>query len=185
MINELHATTKGHMEQAVEHVRQELATLRTGRANPRMVDHVKVEYYGSHQPLKTMAGISAPEPRLLVVEPYDKSQVNNIVKAIQLADLGLNPASDGNVIRLPIPELTEERRRDLVKVAHQVVEEGKVSIRNVRRDANNELKQLAKNHDISEDNLHRAMDNFQELTDEHITILDEMLVTKENEIMHD
>jgi ribosome recycling factor len=185
MLNELHADAKGHMELAVEHVRQELATLRTGRANPRMVDHIKVEYYGSHQPLKTMAGISAPEPRLLVVEPYDKSQVNNIVKAIQLADLGLNPASDGNVIRLPIPELTEERRKELVKVAHQVVEEGKVSIRNVRRDANNELKLLAKSHDISEDNQHRAMENFQELTDEHITILDDMLTTKEKEIMHD
>ncbi|UCH10145.1 MAG: ribosome recycling factor [Fidelibacterota bacterium] len=185
MINKLHAETRAHMEQAVEHARQELATLRTGRANPRMVDHIKVEYYGSHQPLKNMAGISAPEPRLLVVEPYDKSQLNNIVKAIQLADLGLNPTSDGNVIRLPIPELTEERRKELVKVAHQVVEESRISIRNVRRDANNELKQLSKSHDISEDNLHRAMDNFQELTDEHITILDEMLVTKEKEIMHD
>lgn len=183
MINELHANSKTRMEQAVEHVRQELATLRTGRANPRMVDHVKVEYYGSHQPLKTLANISAPEPRLLMVEPYDKTQIGNIMKAIQLADLGLNPISDGNVIRLPIPELTEERRKELVKVAHQVVEEGKVTMRNVRRDANNDLKQLAKDHDISEDNLHRAMDNFQELTDEHIKLLDELLVTKEKEIM--
>ncbi len=185
MINELHANLKGRMDQTVEHVRQELATLRTGRANPRMVDHVKVEYYGSHQPLKNLANISAPEPRLLVVEPYDKTQTVNIVKAIQLADLGLNPVSDGNVIRLPIPELTEERRKELVKVAHQVVEEGKVTLRNVRRDANNELKQLAKSHDISEDNLHRAMDNFQELTDEHIAILDELLAAKEQEILHD
>jgi len=185
MINELHANSKDRMDQAVEHVRQELATLRTGRANPRMVDHVKVEYYGSNQPLKTLANISAPEPRLLVVEPYDKTQIGNIMKAIQLADLGLNPISDGNVIRLPIPELTEERRKELVKVAHQVVEEGKVTMRNVRRDANNDLKQLAKDHDISEDNLHRAMDNFQTLTDEHIVILDELLATKEQEILHD
>ncbi|UCH62458.1 MAG: ribosome recycling factor [Fidelibacterota bacterium] len=185
MINELHANSKEHMDQTVEHVRQELATLRTGRANPRMVDHVKVEYYGSHQPLKNLANISAPEPRLLVVEPYDKTQIGNIVKAIQLADLGLNPISDGNVIRLPIPELTEERRKELVKVAHQLVEESKVTLRNVRRDANNELKQLAKSHDISEDNLHRAMDNFQALTDEHITILDELLAAKEQEILHD
>ncbi len=185
MINELHANSKDRMDQTVEHVRQELATLRTGRANPRMVDHVKVEYYGSHQPLKNLANISAPEPRLLVVEPYDKTQSVNIVKAIQLADLGLNPVSDGNVIRLPIPELTEERRKELVKVAHQVVEEGKVTLRNVRKDANNELKQLAHNHDISEDNLHRAMDNFQELTDEHIVILDELLAAKEQEILHD
>ncbi len=185
MINELHANLKDRMDQTVEHVRQELATLRTGRANPRMVDHVKVEYYGSLQPLKNLANISAPEPRLLVVEPYDKTQTSSIVKAIQLADLGLNPASDGNVIRLPIPELTEERRKELVKVAHQVVEEGKVTMRNVRRDANNELKQLATSHDISEDNQHRAMNNFQELTDEHIVILDELLTAKEQEIMHD
>jgi ribosome recycling factor len=185
MINELHANLKDRMDQTVEHVRQELATLRTGRANPRMVDHVKVEYYGSHQPLKNLANISAPEPRLLVVEPYDKTQTVNIVKAIQLADLGLNPVSDGNVIRLPIPELTEERRKELVKVAHQVVEEGKVTLRNMRRDANNELKHLAQSHDISEDNLHRAMDNFQELTDEHIVILDELLGAKEQEILHD
>jgi len=185
MINELHANSKDRMDQTVEHVRQELATLRTGRANPRMVDHVKVEYYGSHQPLKNLVNISAPEPRLLVVEPYDKTQIGNIVKAIQLADLGLNPISDGNVIRLPIPELTEERRKELVKVAHQMVEEGKVTLRNVRRDANNELKQLAKSHDISEDNLHRAMDNFQTLTDEHITILSELLTAKEQEILHD
>ncbi len=185
MINELHANLKDRMDQTVEHVRQELATLRTGRANPRMVDHVKVEYYGSHQPLKNLANISAPEPRLLVVEPYDKTQTGNIVKAIQLANLGLNPASDGNVIRLPIPELTEERRKELVKVAHQVVEEGKITMRNVRRDANNELKQLAKSHDISEDNQHRAMNNFQELTDENITILDELLAVKEQEILHD
>ena len=185
MINELHANSKDHMDQTVEHVRQELATLRTGRANPRMVDHVKVEYYGSHQPLKNLANISVPESRLLVVEPYDKTQIGNIVKAIQLADLGLNPISDGNVIRLPIPELTEERRKELVKVAHQVVEEGKVTLRNVRRDANNELKQLSKSHDISEDNLHRAMDNFQTLTDEHITILSELLTAKEQEILHD
>ncbi len=185
MINELHANLKDRMGQTVEHVRQELATLRTGRANPRMVDHVKVEYYGSHQPLKNLANISAPEPRLLVIEPYDKTQTVNIVKAIQLADLGLNPVSDGNVIRLPIPELTEERRKELVKVAHQVVEEGKVTLRNVRRDANNELKHLAQSHDISEDNLHRAMDNFQELTDEHIVLLDELLTAKEQEILHD
>ncbi len=185
MINKLHAEAKANMDQAIEHVRQELATLRTGVANPRMVDHVKVEYYGSHQPLKTLAGISAPEPRLLVIEPYDKTQINNIVKAIQLADLGLNPASDSNVIRLPIPELTAERRQELAKVAHQIVEEGKVSVRNVRRDVNSELKQLAKSHDISEDNLHRAMENFQDLTDEHIKILDELLTTKEKEILKD
>lgn len=185
MINELHANAKTHMDQAIEHVRQDLATLRTGRANPRMVDHVKVDYYGSSQPLKTLANVSAPEPRLLVIEPYDKTQLDNIEKAISLANLGFTVSNDGHVLRLPVPELTEERRKELVKVAHHTVEEGRVTVRNIRREANNELKDHAKEHEISEDNLHRAMDNFQELTDEHIKILDELLATKENEILND
>ncbi len=185
MINELHLQAKQNMDKTIEHVQQELATLRTGRANPRMVDHVKVDYYGSLQPLKTLANVSAPEPRLLVVEPYDKSQLDVVEKAILLANLGMSPNNDGNVIRLPLPELTEERRSEMVKVAHQLVEEGKVTVRNIRRDANNELKQLAKEHDISEDNLHRAMDNFQELTDGHIKLLDEIQSVKEHEILND
>ncbi|MEE9466075.1 MAG: ribosome recycling factor [Candidatus Neomarinimicrobiota bacterium] len=185
MLNEIHAAAKTKMDESLEHVRKELATLRTGRANPRMVDHVKADYYGSLQPLKTMANISAPEPRLLVVEPFDKTQLGNIEKAILLANLGMTPNNDGNVIRLPLPELTEERRAELVKVAHQLVEEGKVSVRNIRRDVNNELKELSKAHEISEDNLHRAMDNFQELTDEHVKILEEILATKEQEILND
>ncbi len=185
MINELHIQAKQKMDLAIEHVRQELATLRTGRANPRMVDHVKVDYYGSLQPLRTLANVSAPEPRLLVVEPYDKSQIGVVEKAIMLANLGMSPNNDGTVIRLPLPELTEERRSELVKVAHQLAEEGKVTVRNIRRDANNELKQLAKEHDISEDNLHRAMDNFQDLTDEHIRLLDEIQSVKEQEILND
>ncbi len=185
MINELHANAKAHMDEAIEHVRKELATLRTGRANPRMVDHVKVDYYGSLQPLKNMASISAPEPRLLVVEPYDKSQISAVEKAILLADLGLNPTNDGSVIRMPVPELTEERRHDLVKVAHQTAEEGKVTVRNVRRDTNAELKNMVKDNSISEDNLHREMDNIQELTDHHIKLLDELLAAKEQEILHD
>lgn len=183
MINELHHQVSTRMDQALDHVRQELATLRTGRANPRMVDHVKVEYYGTHQPLRSLANITAPEPRLLVVEPYDKSQMSTIERSIQLANLGLTPANDGNVIRLPIPELTEERRHELVKVAHQMVEEGKVAVRNIRRDANNELKLIAKNHEISEDNLHRAMENIQKMTDDHIQFLDNLLAEKEQEIM--
>ena len=185
MINELHADSKARMDQAIEHVRQELATLRTGRANPRMVDQVRVDYYGSYQPLKTLASVSAPEPRLLVIEPYDKTQLDNIGKAIAQANLGFTVNNDGNVLRLPVPELTEERRKDLVKVAHHTIEEGRVAVRNIRREANNELKAHAKEHEVSEDNLHRAMDNFQELTDEHIKILDELLATKENEILND
>lgn len=185
MINDLHIESKKRMDHAIEHVRQELATLRTGRANPHMLDHVKVDYYGTLQPLKAVASISAPEPRLLVVEPFDKSQLQTVEKAIQLENLGLTVNNDGQVIRLPVPELTEERRRELAKVAHMMVEEGKVTVRNIRRDANNDLKHMAKEHDISDDNLHRAMDNFQELTDEHIKILDELLVVKEKEIMND
>jgi ribosome recycling factor len=183
MINELHNQASTRMDQALDHVRQDLATLRTGRANPRMVDHVKVEYYGTHQPLRSLANVTAPEPHLLVVEPYDKGQIGTIERAIQLANLGLNPANDGNLIRLPVPELTEERRRELVKVAHQMVEDGKVAVRNIRRDTNNELKQLAKNHDISEDNLHRAMENIQEMTDNHIQFFDDLLTEKQKEIM--
>ena len=183
MINELHHQVSTRMDQALEHLRQELATLRTGRANPRMVDHVKVEYYGTHQPLRSLANITAPEPRLLVVEPYDKSQIGTIERSIQLANIGLTPANDGNVIRLPVPELTEERRLELVKVAHQMAEESKVTVRNIRRDANNELKQISKNHEISEDNLHRAMENIQKMTDDHIQLLDNLLTEKEQEIM--
>ncbi|MCK4578861.1 MAG: ribosome recycling factor [Candidatus Marinimicrobia bacterium] len=185
MINELHISLQQKMNNAVEHVRNELATLRTGRANPRMIDHVKIDYYGSLQPLKILANISAPEPRLLVVEPFDKTQIGNIEKSILLANIGMTPSNDSNVIRLPIPELTEERRGELVKVAHEVVEEGKVSIRNARRDTNHDLKTLAKDESISDDNVHRAMDNFQELTDNHIKELDEILNVKEQEILHD
>ncbi len=185
MINEIHAAAQERMDQAIEHTQGELASLRTGRANPRMVDHIKVDYYGSLQPLKTLANISVPEPRLLVVEPYDKSQIGEVEKAIMKADIGMMPNSDGNVLRLQIPELTEERRRALVKLAHEMVEEGKVSVRNIRRDANQELKEHAKSHEISEDNLHRALDNFQDLTDAHIKQLEELQKVKEEEILND
>lgn len=167
----------------MEHARGELASLRTGRANPRMVDQIKVDYYGSEQPLKTLANISVPEARLLVIEPFDKSQIVEVEKAILRADTGMTPNNDGNVIRLQVPELTAERRKEMVKLAHQIIEEGKVAVRNIRRDVNNEIKSQAGEHDISEDNLHRAMENFQELTDGHIKTLDEMLKIKEEEIL--
>ena len=185
MINELHESSKNRMSLAVEHARNELATLRTGRANPRMVDHIKVDYYGTLTLLKTLATISVPEPRLLVIEPFDKSQIGDVEKAINMADVGLMPNSDGSVIRLKVPELTEERRKDLVKLAHEIAEEGRISIRNIRRDANNELKALGENEHISEDNIHRALDNFQEITDSHIKELDELLTAKEGEILND
>ena len=185
MINELHESAKNRMGLAVEHARSELATLRTGRANPRMVDHIKVDYYGTPTLLKTLATISVPEPRLLVIEPFDKSQIGEVEKAINMADVGMMPNSDGNVIRLKVPELTEERRKDMVKLAHEIAEEGRVAIRNIRRDANNELKALGETEHISEDNIHRALDNFQEITDTHIKDLDELLTAKEGEILND
>lgn len=172
------------MDGALEHARGELAILRTGRANARMVDHIKVDYYGSEQPLKTLANISVPEARLLVIEPFDKSQIAAVEKAILQADIGMMPNNDGNVIRLQVPELTEERRKEMVKLAHQIIEEGKVAVRNIRRDVNNEIKGQAGEHDISEDNLHRAMENFQSLTDGHIKSLDDMLKVKQEEILN-
>lgn len=185
MINELHESSRNRMGQAVEHARNELATLRTGRANPRMVDHIKVDYYGSPTPLKTLANISVPEPRMLVIEPFDKSQIGEVEKAINMADVGMTPNNDGNVIRLKVPELTEERRKDMVKLAHEIAEEGRIAIRNIRRDANNELKELGETEHISEDNIHRALDNFQEITNSHIKDIDELLTAKEGEILND
>lgn len=185
MINELHESARTRMDQAVEHARNELATLRTGRANPRMVDQIKVDYYGSPTPIKSLANVSVPEPRMLVIEPFDRSQIGEVEKAIQIADIGMTPNSDGNVIRLKVPELTEERRKDLVKLAHEIVEEGRIAVRNIRRDANNELKTLGETEHISEDNIHRALDNFQEITDGHIKALDESLAIKEGEILND
>lgn len=185
MINELHESARTRMDQAVEHARNELATLRTGRANPRMVDQIKVDYYGSPTPIKSLANVSVPEPRMLVIEPFDRSQIGEVEKAIQIADIGMTPNSDGNVIRLKVPELTEERRKDLVKLAHEIVEEGRIAVRNIRRDANNELKTLGETEHISEDNIHRALENFQEITDGHIKALDESLTIKEGEILND
>ncbi len=185
MINELHVVIQEQMRTAIDHVRAEMASLRTGRANPRMVDQIKVDYYGSMQALKMLANINIPEPRMIVIEPFDKTQMKAIERAIMTADIGITPNSDGNVIRLPLPGLTEERRNEMVKLAHGIAEEGKVSIRNARRDGNNELKKLESSHDISEDNMHRAMDNFQELTDSFIKELDELLTGKQTEILND
>jgi len=171
------------MKKAVEHLRQELASVRTGKATTALLDPVKVEYYGSNVPLNQVAGISAPEPRLLVVHPWDRAMVPVVEKAILKADLGFNPASDGTVIRVPIPALTEERRKDLVKVVKKMVEEGRVSVRNLRRDGNEEIKKLEKDGKISEDSSHAAQNEIQELTDKHIKLMDELLAKKEAEIM--
>jgi len=174
---------KQRMEKAVEVTRREFASIRTGRATTVLLDGIKVEAYGSTVPLVQVASMSAPEPRLLVVQPWDRSLIPDVEKAIQRSDLGLTPSNDGTVIRLPIPQLTEDRRKDLVRLVRRVAEEGRVAIRNVRRDSNEDLKKREKTKEISEDESHRLGDEIQELTDEYIAELDEALSRKEKEIM--
>lgn len=171
------------MKAAVDHTRAELASIRTGRANPALLDKVTVNYYGTMLPVNQVANISAPEPRLLVVAPWDKSMVPEIQKAITTSDLNLNPSSDGAVLRIPLPTLTEERRKDLVKVVGKKTEEGKVAIRNVRREGIEELRKREKKHEISEDDLHRVQDEVQQLTDDFVAQLDELRIAKEEELM--
>jgi len=171
------------MEAAVAAARKSFAGVRTGRANASLLDRVIVEYYGTPTPLNQLATISAPEPRLLVVQPWDKSQIPAIEKAILQSDLGLVPTSDGSVIRIAIPQLTEERRRELVRVVRKDAEEHRVAIRNVRRDANEMLKSLEKEKEISEDEARRAQERVQELTDRYIQEIDRLLQAKEQEIM--
>ncbi len=175
--------TDENMRKAVEATLRDLRAIRTGRANPAILDSLRVDYYGSQTPINQMATIGVPEPRMIVVQPWDKTAIDAIVKAIQSSDLGITPSTDGVVIRLPFPPLTEDRRRDLVKVAHRLAEEGKVSIRNVRRDANEMLKDAAKSGDISEDERDRLMDVVQDMTDEHTTQIDELVESKVKEIM--
>ncbi|WP_040957086.1 ribosome recycling factor [Virgibacillus sp. SK37] len=172
--------TKDKMKQAVQAFSKNLATVRAGRANPSLLDSVYVDYYGASTPLNQLASVSAPEARLLVITPYDKSAISEVEKAIQKADLGLSPSSDGNVIRINIPALTEERRRDLVKVVGKFAEESRVQIRNVRRDANDQLK---KESDLPEDDLRNAQDDVQKLTDKFIAEVDQLAKEKEKEIL--
>jgi ribosome recycling factor len=183
MIEDVKKDVKHRMEQAVEAVRQELSKLRTGKASPAILDGITVNYYGTNTPLRQVANVSAPEPRLLVVQPWDRGLLGEIEKTIQKSDLGLNPTNDGIVIRIPIPALTEERRQSLVKVAKKITEDGRVAIRNVRRDANEKLKKLEKDSKISEDELRRSQDETQKITDEYIKKLDEILALKEKDIM--
>lgn len=183
MIEKVKKEAKERMEKAVEAVRSDFTKLRTGKATPALMDGLTVSYYGSSVPLKQVANISAPEPRLLVVQPWEKSLLTEIEKAIQKSDLGFNPTNDGIVIRIPIPQLTEERRKDLVKIAKRDAEEGRVSIRNIRRDANDKLKKAEKASEISEDQMHDAQNEVQKLTDEYVKKIDNVLELKEKEIM--
>jgi ribosome recycling factor len=179
----IYADTEENMGKALEAMRKEFASIRTGKATPSLLDGIKVDYYGTMTPLSQVANISAPDGRLLVIQPWEKKLIPEIVKAIQKSDLGLNPQSDPNVVRLPIPPLTEERRKDLVKVAKKVAEEGKVAIRNVRRDSNDAFKKAEKDKEISEDESRKGQDRVQEITDDHIEKIEEMLKKKEQEIM--
>jgi ribosome recycling factor len=171
------------MHKSVETIQQEFAKIRTGRATTALLDGIKVSYYGSMVPLSQAATITTPEPRLLVIQPWDKNMIGEIEKAILKSDLGLTPSNDGTFIRIPIPQLSEERRHDLVKLVRKFAEEGRIAIRNVRRDANDHLKRMQKNHEISEDELSVVLDEIQELTDKYITDIDDLLKKKEHEIM--
>ena len=183
MIDKIYNETKEKMENSIENFRYELNKIRTGKASASILDGIKVNYYGSVVPLKQAANIAVPEVRLITIQPWDKTMIGEVEKAILKSDLGLTPLNDGHIIRLPIPALTEERRKDLVKQTKRIGEEIKVSVRNARRDANESLKSSEKSSDISEDDSHRAQDNIQELTGVYSKKVDEILKVKESEIM--
>lgn len=183
MSNEMIKSAEEKMNKSVSSFRRELATIRAGRANPSILDKVQVEYYGALTPLNQLTNISVPEGRLLVVQPYDKSSLGDIERAIQKADLGLSPSNDGNIIRIAIPALTEERRKELVKLVKKYSEDAKVAIRNVRRDTNDELKKSEKNGDITEDDLRRYTEEVQNLTDKSVGQIDSIASEKEKDIM--
>lgn len=183
MLKDIYKETREKMHKTVEAVHHELQTVRTGKASPHLLDTVKVEAYGTTMPLNQVATISAPEPRLLTVTAFDKSTVGDIVKGIQKADLGLNPSVDGALIRLPIPQLNEERRKELVRHSKQIAENGRVAARNIRRDANDHVKKMEKASDISEDQAADGLDEIQKITDDTIKEIDEMLEKKEKDLM--
>ena len=183
MIDDLLQDARERMEKSVEAIRHEFGSVRTGRASPALLDRINVDYYGTQTPLKQLATISASEGRLLTVQPYDKSSIKSIEKAILESDVGLTPNSDGTVIRLAIPELTEERRKQLVKVVHSIAEEGRVAVRNVRRDVMHDLRELKGEGDVGSDDEHRAEGELQKLTDGKIGELDALMKGKEAEIL--
>ena len=181
-IDDLIQDATRRMDKSVEAAQTEFSTLRTGRASPALLDRVQIDYYGQQTPLKQLATIGAPEPRLLTIQPFDPNSVATIERAIQESDLGLTPSNDGTVIRLAFPPLTEERRRDLVKLAHDRAEEGRVSVRNVRRHSKETLERLEREHAISEDDLRRAEKELQRLTDQFVADIEERLEHKEREL---
>jgi ribosome recycling factor len=174
---------KRRMDRTIESTKHEFNSVRTGRASASLLDRIQVSYYGTKTPLVQLATVGVPEPRLLTITPYDKNAMRDIERAIQESDLGLTPSNDGKLIRLPIPQLTEERRKDLVKIVRQMAEEGRVAVRNVRRDAIKHLEDLAKGGDVGDDDERAAEGRVQKLTDEHVAKIDELLKRKEAEIM--
>jgi ribosome recycling factor len=183
LIDELLADARDRMSKSVESMRHEFGSVRTGRASPALLDRINVDYYGTSTPLKQLATLSAPEPRLLTIQPYDKTSIKAIERAILESDIGLTPSNDGNLIRLGVPELTEERRKQLVRVVRQIAEEGRVAIRNVRRDVMHDLRELKEAGEAGSDDEHRAEVELQKVTDARVKELDELLKHKEEEIL--
>ena len=174
---------RAQMEKAVEATRRDFSSVRTGKASPALLEMVRVDAYGSKMPLNQVGTVSAPEPRMLVIQPWDKSLLAEIEKAIMTSGLGLNPSNDGNVIRVPIPPLTEERRKDMVRLLHKQAEDGRIGVRHARQEANKEIKRRQQEHEIGEDEARRQMDEIQKLTDEYIGRIDKLLEAKEQEVM--
>lgn len=183
MENQVFLDTENRMRKAVEALKKELASIRTGRASPALVEHIRMDYYGVPTPLQQVAGISTPDPRMILIQPWDRSVLSAIEKAILKSDLGLNPVNDGNVIRLPVPPLTEERRRELVKVVRRRVENGRIAVRNIRRDALEELRKAEKNKEISADEDRRGQEQLQKITDAIVAEVDKLGQTKEAELL--
>ena len=183
MLEEVLEEAERRMKKTLEHVREDFSAVRTGRASASLLNRVNVNYYGQSTPLNQISSINVPEPTLLVISPYDKSVIDEVEKAILSSGLGLTPVNDGNVIRLPIPKLTEERRNELTRLVRSKAEEGRVAIRNIRRDAIEDLRSLEKEGEITKDDLHRGQEDAQKLTDRYIAEMDEMLKVKEKELM--
>jgi len=183
MLSDIQKYTESNMDKSIESLKSDFAKVRTGRANPALLEHIRVPYYGNDVPLNQVSSIVVSDARTLAVTPWEKNMIAPIEKAIMQSDLGLNPATHGNVIRIPMPGLSEERRKELSKFVHQLAEETRVAVRNIRRDANNKIKTLLKNKDISEDELRRGENNIQKLTDKFIKKIDELLAQKASDLM--
>lgn len=180
---EVHAVFETKMDKTISVLKEDIAVIRAGRANPSMLDRVMVDYYGSPTPLKQIAGVSAPEPRMILVTPYDRSSLKDIEKAIQIADLGFNPSNDGETVRIVVPQLTEETRKELTKKVAKIGEAAKVALRNERREANDKVKKMEKANEITEDDAKKALDEIQKMLDKTIKTVDEIIAKKEKELM--